>query len=54
MTGGNIASLIFRPDLGFFALTSPKLQAAAEWIAGLRAEPVIGRRCAPTRWRIPE
>src|SRR6266446_4724895 len=35
--------LIFRPDLGFFDL-SPKLQAAARWIAGLRAEPVIGRR----------
>jgi len=33
---------------------SPKLQAAARWIADLRAEPVIGRRYAPTRWRIPE
>ena len=27
---------------------------SARWIAGLRAEPVIGRRYAPTRWRIPE
>jgi hypothetical protein len=50
---GEYSSLIFRPDLGFFDL-SPKLQAAARWIAGLRAEPVIGRRYAPTRWRIPE
>jgi hypothetical protein len=45
--------LVADPDLGFFEL-SPKLQAAARWIAGLRAEPVIGRRYAPTRWRIPE
>jgi len=33
---------------------SPKLQAAARWIAGLRAEPVIGRRYAPTRWLCAE